>query len=293
MNEIDGVACGTPGCDNRGKPGLNLVGYGSFATKSGRRQRYRCTVCRGTRSTNTGTAYSGLVHPRSRIEAYARRSISTRSSATPAAGSTGCTALRALSRWCADFGLIELQADGSAPTGRSGLARARSGSGTWPPLRSQARTASATPAVGERWIIAQRGVPPGLATSPRAWSSTQDAAEDGVAGSTLRDYRHGRLKAVWSRRIETLTHPSSSASTSQSAPSPTCVGARPATPVAASFYSSVDSWICHGQHRPPARGSLETRTHDAPVLSTTMALMRHFTPPCPQRLHVGCSRTPP
>ena len=48
------------GCDNRGKPGLNIVGYGSFATKSGRRQRYRCTVCRGTVSTNTGTAYSGL-----------------------------------------------------------------------------------------------------------------------------------------------------------------------------------------------------------------------------------------
>ena len=60
MNEIDGVACGTPGCDNRGKPGLNLVGYGSFATKSGPRRRYRCTVCRGTLSTNTGTAYSGL-----------------------------------------------------------------------------------------------------------------------------------------------------------------------------------------------------------------------------------------
>ena len=36
------------------------MGYGSFATKSGRRQRYRCTVCRGTLSTNTGTAYSGL-----------------------------------------------------------------------------------------------------------------------------------------------------------------------------------------------------------------------------------------
>ena len=60
MNEIDGVACGTPGCDNRGKPGLNLVGHGLFATKSGRRRRYRCTVCRGTLSTNTGTAYSGL-----------------------------------------------------------------------------------------------------------------------------------------------------------------------------------------------------------------------------------------
>ena len=69
MNEIDGVACGTPGCDNRGKPGLNLVGYGSFATKSGRRQRYRCTVCRGTLSTNTGTAYSGLRCTRREFEA--------------------------------------------------------------------------------------------------------------------------------------------------------------------------------------------------------------------------------
>ena len=60
MNAIDEMACATPGCDNRGKPGLNIVGYGSFATKSGRRRRYRCTVCRGTLSTNTGTAYSGL-----------------------------------------------------------------------------------------------------------------------------------------------------------------------------------------------------------------------------------------
>ena len=60
MTPVDGAACARPGCDNRGKPGLNIVGYGSFATKSGRRQRYRCTVCRGTVSTNTGTAYSGL-----------------------------------------------------------------------------------------------------------------------------------------------------------------------------------------------------------------------------------------
>jgi len=36
MNAIDGMACATPECDNRGKPGLNIVGYGSFATKSGR-----------------------------------------------------------------------------------------------------------------------------------------------------------------------------------------------------------------------------------------------------------------
>ena len=60
MNAIEEMACATSGCDNRGKPGLNIVGYGSFATKAGRRQRYRCTVCRGTLSTNTATAYSGL-----------------------------------------------------------------------------------------------------------------------------------------------------------------------------------------------------------------------------------------
>ena len=71
MNPVDGVACARPGCDNRGKPGLNIVGYGSFATKSGRRQRYRCTVCRGTVSANTGTAYSGLRCTRREFEQVA------------------------------------------------------------------------------------------------------------------------------------------------------------------------------------------------------------------------------
>ena len=60
MNAIDERACGKPGCDNFGKPGLNIVGHGWFVTKSGRRRRYRCTVCGGTLSTNTGTAYRGL-----------------------------------------------------------------------------------------------------------------------------------------------------------------------------------------------------------------------------------------
>ena len=60
MNAIDGMACGKAGCENRGKPGLHIVGYGWFATKVGRRRRYRCTVCGGTRSTNTGTAYRSL-----------------------------------------------------------------------------------------------------------------------------------------------------------------------------------------------------------------------------------------
>ena len=60
MHAIDGMACAKRGCDNRGKLGLNIVGHGSFPTKWGRRWRYRCTVCGGTVSTNTGTPYSGL-----------------------------------------------------------------------------------------------------------------------------------------------------------------------------------------------------------------------------------------
>ena len=59
MHAIDGMACAKRGCDNRGKLGLNTVGHGSFPTKRGRRWRYRCTVCGGTVSTHTGTAYSG------------------------------------------------------------------------------------------------------------------------------------------------------------------------------------------------------------------------------------------
>ena len=60
MHAIDGMACAKRGCDTRGKLGLNIVGPGSFPTKWGRRWRYRCTVCGGTVSTHTGTAYSGL-----------------------------------------------------------------------------------------------------------------------------------------------------------------------------------------------------------------------------------------
>ena len=124
MNEIDGVACGTPGCDNRGKPGLNLVGYGSFATKSGRRQRYRCTVCRGTLSTNTGTAYSGLRCTRREFDHVASLrvegvSISATARVTGHSRNTvarwferASTAARHFNdRMVRDFDLIELQAD--------------------------------------------------------------------------------------------------------------------------------------------------------------------------------------
>ena len=124
MNEIDGVACGTPGCDNRGKPGLNLVGYGSFATKSGRRRRYRCTVCGGTLSTNTGTAYSGLRCTRREFEQVASLRIEgvSLSATARVTGHSRNTIARWLERASTaarrfndrrlrDFDLIELQAD--------------------------------------------------------------------------------------------------------------------------------------------------------------------------------------
>ena len=124
MNAIDGMACATPGCDNRGKPGLNIVGYGSFATKSGRRRRYRCTVCRGTLSTNTGTAYSGLRCTRREFDQVASLrvegvSISATARVTGHSRNTVARWLQRAStaakhfndRMLRDFDLIELQAD--------------------------------------------------------------------------------------------------------------------------------------------------------------------------------------
>ena len=75
MNAIDGMACAKPGCDNRGNPGLTIVGHGSCATQSGRRRRYRCTVCGGTLSPNTGTAYSGRRGARRECDQVASRRV--------------------------------------------------------------------------------------------------------------------------------------------------------------------------------------------------------------------------
>jgi IS1 family transposase len=124
MNAIDGMACATPGCDTRGKPGRNIIGYGSFATKSGRRQRYRCTVCRGTRSTNTGTAYSGLRCTRREFDQVASVRVEGVSIAATArvTGHSRNTIARWLERastaatrfndlMLRDVDLIELQAD--------------------------------------------------------------------------------------------------------------------------------------------------------------------------------------
>ena len=124
MNAIDGMACTKPSCDNRGKPGLNIVGHGSFATKSGRRRRYRCTVCGGTLSTNTGTAYSGLRCARKEFDQVASLrvegvSISATARVTGHSRNTiarwleraSTAAKRFNQRMLHDFDIIELQAD--------------------------------------------------------------------------------------------------------------------------------------------------------------------------------------
>ena len=124
MNATDGMACAKPGCDNRGKPGLNIVGYGSFATKSGRRRRYRCRVCRGTLSTNTGTAYRGLRCTRREFDQVASLRVEGVSISATArvTGHSRNTIARWLDRastaaahfnrrMLRDFDIIELQAD--------------------------------------------------------------------------------------------------------------------------------------------------------------------------------------
>ena len=124
MHAIDGMACAKRGCDNRGTLGLNIVGHGSFPTKWGRRWRYRCTVCGGTVSTNTGTAYSGLRCARRECDQVASLrvegvSISATARVTGHARHTiarwleraSTAAKRFNQRMLRDFEIIELQAD--------------------------------------------------------------------------------------------------------------------------------------------------------------------------------------
>ena len=124
MNAIDERACGKPGCDNFGKPGLNVVGHGWFVTTSGRRRRYRCTVCGGTLSTNTGTAYRGLRCSRREFDQVASLRVEGVSISATArvTGHSRTTIARWLERAATaaacfnhrllrDFDVIELQAD--------------------------------------------------------------------------------------------------------------------------------------------------------------------------------------
>ena len=124
MNAIDERACGKPGCDNFGKPGLTIVGHGWFVTKSGRRRRYRCTVCGGTLSTHTGTAYRGLRCSRREFDQVASLRVEGVSISATARvpGHSRTTIARWLERAATaaacfnhrllrDFDVIELQAD--------------------------------------------------------------------------------------------------------------------------------------------------------------------------------------
>ena len=124
MNAIDEIACCNPGCNNRGKPGLNIVGHGWFATKSGRRRRYRCTICGKTLSTNTGTAYRGLRCTRREFDQVASLriegvNISATARVTGRSRTTiarwferASTAAKRFNQWMLrDFDILELQAD--------------------------------------------------------------------------------------------------------------------------------------------------------------------------------------
>ena len=124
MNAIDERACGKPGCDNFGKPGLNIGGHGWFVTTSGRRRRYRCTVCGGPLSTNTGTAYRGLRCSRREFDQVASLRVEGVSISATArvTGHSRPTIARWLERAATaaacfnhrllrDFDVIELQAD--------------------------------------------------------------------------------------------------------------------------------------------------------------------------------------
>ena len=179
MNPTDGMACATSGCDNRGKPGLNIVGYGSFATKSGRRQRYRCTVCRGTLSTNTGTAYSGLRCTRREFDQVASlrvegMSISATARVTGHSRNTiarwleraSTAAKRFNHRMLRGFDLMELQADelctfiGSKRNIIWLFATIEVSSRVWPgaswaaaPIETPALSSTTSSAGGESWDV--------------------------------------------------------------------------------------------------------------------------------------------
>ena len=124
MVATDDVACWKPGCDNFGKPGIDIVGHGSFLAKSGRRRRYRCKVCGGTCSTNTGTAYSGLRGTRREFDQVAGMRVEGVSISATArlTGRSRNTVARWLERasiaaqrfnrqMLRDFEIVELQAD--------------------------------------------------------------------------------------------------------------------------------------------------------------------------------------
>ena len=61
MDTIRDKACPNPACTDADMLGAgNIIVHASFNTKTGARQRWRCTTCGRTFSSNTGTTYAGL-----------------------------------------------------------------------------------------------------------------------------------------------------------------------------------------------------------------------------------------
>ena len=124
MGALQDKACSNPGCENFGKRGINIGGHGWFTTKSGRRRRYRCKICGGTVSTNTGTAYSGLRCTRREfdqvagmrvegvsISATARLTGRSRNTVARWLERASAAAERFNRRMLRDFEIVELQTD--------------------------------------------------------------------------------------------------------------------------------------------------------------------------------------
>ena len=124
MRAIQDKACSKPECENFGKLGIAIGRHGWFTTKTGRRRRYRCKICGGTLSTNTGTAYSGLRCTRKAFDQVAGMrvegvSISATARLTGRSRNTVARWLERASiaaelfnrRMLRDFDIVELQAD--------------------------------------------------------------------------------------------------------------------------------------------------------------------------------------
>ena len=124
MKAIQDKPCSKPECENFGKRGIAIGRHGWFTTKTGRRRRYRCKICGGTLSTNTGTAYSGLRCTRKEFDQVAGMrvegvSISATARLTGRSRNTVARWLERASRaaelfnrrMLRDFDIVELQAD--------------------------------------------------------------------------------------------------------------------------------------------------------------------------------------
>jgi transposase-like protein len=66
--DLDLIACRNESCPNFGKPGApTLVANGSYLTKSGKGQRYRCKTCGQSFCIRSGTIFYDLRNPDEKV----------------------------------------------------------------------------------------------------------------------------------------------------------------------------------------------------------------------------------